>query len=462
MRRFRGIIQSKVEPQDKEILWYYKDKLLYYNNGTWEPFVTSGSSYIELELGETEGTAYEGSKGKILATKVSDIEEALKNISIDTTVKSIGNPNYDTDHISIPVEMSDGTEIPLEIYPANNITAGLMSPKDKDKLDKLNVYVTSIEIQDEYVGQDLALIVENNKERNRIKLRRVSTFHDGVMSYEDKNKLDSLNRRASGVIFNYTSEDPVIVTIDGEDINVESGKEYPFIWELKPKKLSGDVEVIINRPQFNTVTDMSNFFRGYSFNSLKLDNFDITGVQKTSNMFNMYAEQPLAINFDTSDVIDMSFMFCGLWVPSIVFDEDTFSTSKVLSMRDMFFHVSVKELNLEMFDTSNVYSMYRMFKDSANLTTLNLDFNMQSVINTVEMFDGCSKLTTVTGEIFNLNCDLDLSDCPLTADSAMIFIKGLKEKVEDKTLILKKITYDSLTPEQIKQATDKGWTIEYK
>lgn len=37
MRRFRAIIQTNKEPEDKEVLWYFKKKLLYFDGG-WKPF----------------------------------------------------------------------------------------------------------------------------------------------------------------------------------------------------------------------------------------------------------------------------------------------------------------------------------------------------------------------------------------------------------------------------------------
>lgn len=35
MRKFRAIIQSHKEPEDKEVFWLFKGRLLYYNNGQW-------------------------------------------------------------------------------------------------------------------------------------------------------------------------------------------------------------------------------------------------------------------------------------------------------------------------------------------------------------------------------------------------------------------------------------------
>lgn len=36
MRRFRGIVQNNIEPQDKEVLWLFKGTLYYFEDG-WQP-----------------------------------------------------------------------------------------------------------------------------------------------------------------------------------------------------------------------------------------------------------------------------------------------------------------------------------------------------------------------------------------------------------------------------------------
>ena len=69
------------------------------------------------------------------------------------------------------------------------------------------------------------------------------------------------------------------------------------------------------------------------------------------------------------------------------------------------------------------------------------------------------KLENVVGKFEGAKINLDLSYCPLTADSAMVFINGLATVTGTRTLKLSETTYDSLTPEQIAIATAKGWTV---
>lgn len=40
MRKFRAIVQSITEPNDKELLWIKEGTMHYYNVGKWEPINT--------------------------------------------------------------------------------------------------------------------------------------------------------------------------------------------------------------------------------------------------------------------------------------------------------------------------------------------------------------------------------------------------------------------------------------
>lgn len=49
MRRFRAIIETPIEPEDHEVLWYYQGGLLYWSNEAWEPFLLTDSIKYETE-----------------------------------------------------------------------------------------------------------------------------------------------------------------------------------------------------------------------------------------------------------------------------------------------------------------------------------------------------------------------------------------------------------------------------
>ncbi len=66
MRRFRAIIQTDKEPKDHEVIWYYKGKLLYFNEGKWEPFLLVDALEIPYKTEEDES--------------ISTVQEALDKL----------------------------------------------------------------------------------------------------------------------------------------------------------------------------------------------------------------------------------------------------------------------------------------------------------------------------------------------------------------------------------------------
>ena len=166
--------------------------------------------------------------------------------------------------------------------------------------------------------------------------------------------------------------------------------------------------------------------------------------------------------FDTSKIIDMSFMFMKTGVESLdlsgmdngkvrsmfeMFDSaeklktvnlKNFHTPSVTDMRYMFHNTSVNNLDFSSFDTSNVDNFEGMFDDTPKLTKLDLSsFNTARVttmenmfsgagveqldissftigdINTTKMFDGASKLKQLTlGKQTQLNTSMNIPEAP--------------------------------------------------
>ena len=168
-------------------------------------------------------------------------------------------------------------------------------------------------------------------------------------------------------------------------------------------------------------------------------------------------------NVNTSKVTDMEMMFyrCGK-LESV--DLSGFDTSNVTSMEDMFNGCeSLTSLDLSNFDTSKLIGLSDMFYDCNRLSDLYLNFNISNITYSLGSFpytfSYCFSLKNVVGKFEGTKYDLYLSDCPLTPDSAMVFINGLEKKKKKRRLSLSATTYDSLTPEQIAIATSKGWTV---
>lgn len=252
----------------------------------------------------------------------------------------------------------------------------------------------------------------------------------------------------------------------------------------------------------SNVTDMTMmFFNNYNLTSLDVSNFDTSNVTNMSSMFgdcsgltsldvsNFVTSKVTNMssmfqgcsslksidvsNFDTSQVTDMNNMFQGCYIYGLTsLDVSNFNTSNVTDMSSMFdygtsqsdlYSQGLISLDVSNFNTSKVTNMYYMFAKHRKLTDLYINFDVRSIKDDYYSYRGifynCSSLKNVVGKFEGAKLDLNLSDCPLTVQSAMVFINGLATVTEKRTLKLKASTYDSLTPEQIAIATAKGWTV---
>lgn len=127
---------------------------------------------------------------------------------------------------------------------------------------------------------------------------------------------------------------------------------------------------------------------------------------------------------------------------------------------------SLKQITLK--GTTYTNNWYYSFDGCTSLTKIVIDgtANLNSVANFDHSFNGCTKLSTITGTITNIAQSIDFHSCPLTLDSILVVLNGLKSGVTGKTLTLKNTTSNYTNP--IKEnaqyesiATDKGWTIAY-
>ena len=211
------------------------------------------------------------------------------------------------------------------------------------------------------------------------------------------------------------------------------------------------------------VTRMNNFTSACKdeLKTLDLSNLDTSQVRSMIEAFYQCSNLTSIdlTNVNTSNITDMRAMFedCNNLTS---LDVSNFDTSKVTNMYRMFYYChSLTSLDVSNFDTSNVTNMYRMFYYDNNLVDLYINFDVSSVQDFDYIFSFDNKLTNVVGKFEGAKLDLILSDCPLTAASAMVFINGLATVTTKRTLSLSATTYDSLTPEQIAIATAKGWTV---
>lgn len=127
---------------------------------------------------------------------------------------------------------------------------------------------------------------------------------------------------------------------------------------------------------------------------IDMDGINTSRVKNMSYMFHsgsgLYKEINLA-SFDTSNVEDMSYMFATAGMKTmenlLPLDLSHFNTSKVKSMKGMFYHSFLPSLNIRNFDTSSVEDMSFMFYSLKYVTDLDLSgWNVKKVNNIVVLF----------------------------------------------------------------------------
>lgn len=164
------------------------------------------------------------------------------------------------------------------------------------------------------------------------------------------------------------------------------------------KNLKGAVQLFYKCPaksldlsNFDTsnVIDMRWMFDECQAKSLDLSSFNTSNVTDMCGMFCKCKAQYLDIStFDTSKVTDMHGMFCECQAQSL--DLSNFNTSNATDMGYMFYGFQAKYLDLSSFDTSHVTDMDSMFYECKAQSIDLISFDASKVTNTNNMFDGCN------------------------------------------------------------------------
>ena len=136
-----------------------------------------------------------------------------------------------------------------------------------------------------------------------------------------------------------------------------------------------------------------------------------------------------------------------------------------LSMRSVASNIA--SINTKLLSSFKHTSMYYMFHNCSSLTSLDLSsFDTSQVTDMGYMFHNCPSHTSLTlGANWASNNSItrfDLSSCPLTKESALDVLNKLADRTattNKPTLRLKSTVKALLSDDEIKIATDKGWTV---
>ena len=209
--------------------------------------------------------------------------------------------------------------------------------------------------------------------------------------------------------------------------------------------------------------------------SVRLNDWDTSNIINMERMF-QYCSSLVDLDlssFNTSNVTTMGHMFYGCTSLKSV-DLSSFNTSNVISMRSMFSSCSsLVDLDLSSFNTSNVTNMSNVFSNVSISGTLDISsWDVSNVKSFWYMFYNAYKIYNIEwppvwdmGKVdSNSYSDRLTLECRLTRESILQFFNALVDATgEDytgqKSIQISSTTYNSLSADDLKIATDKGYTI---
>ena len=134
------------------------------------------------------------------------------------------------------------------------------------------------------------------------------------------------------------------------------------------------------------------------------DKFDTSLITSLRSLFLdcNYIQNINLSMFNTSNVTDMSMMFARCYNLTSVTFGNNFDTSNVQSMDEMFYYCSGLTstdnlIGINNFNTPNLYNTGKMFEKCTNLTLIDLNsFDLSNSTYISDMFWKCNSLTSIT------------------------------------------------------------------
>ena len=187
-------------------------------------------------------------------------------------------------------------------------------------------------------------------------------------------------------------------------IEIDNNKDT-YLFNEYYMKIKEGIDVYINKRQINTNVIKSNIINGNG-------NYEFKIIFNNNNIMNLcgFFENCSNIiyldlsNFNTSKVIDMSFMFSDCHKLKEIKGINKFNTSNVIKMNSMFQECNeLQKLDLTSFDNSKVINMSFMFNKCYKLKEIKglNKFNTNQVFNISSMFNNCYELEHLDLSSFN-------------------------------------------------------------
>ena len=225
---------------------------------------------------------------------------------------------------------------------------------------------------------------------------------------------------------------------------------------------------------FEAATNMSLFL--YAASNLKTltlpDNMTLANVTSMNQSFPVCSSLQ---SLDTSkwtlaNVIDMyhCFMGCGS-LQSL--DTSKWTLANVTNMASCFYICkNIREIDLSSCNITKCVSWNDCFANLYRLETLRIGLIDFSPCDSIDLFRG-TNIRELTGTLRGIRNDFRAMSSRMTRDSCMVVINGLEMVTEAKTLTLgvnnKPVSLggkgsDPISDDDLKIATDKGWTVQFE
>ena len=315
-----------------------------------------------------------------------------------------------------------------------------------------------------------------------------------LLQYIKDNHLE-VDAKLAEAIKNTIKGTDVFVYLDGNDGNVKSmpntGRLGPsaaaVYYAGKRSVMPGESYMVIGYQKnelirsfdlsgwdFEAATDMTRFlYFASGLQTLTLPENVMLG--NVTNMSQCFYECRHLLSLDTSkwtlaNVTDMNGCFYGCGSLQSL-DTSKWTLANVTNMNACFYDCeSLREIDLSSCNITKCRNWDHCFTTLDNLETLRIGLIDFSPCGSIDLFMWGTNPRELTGTLRGIRNDFRAVSSRMTRDSCMVVINGLEMVTEAKTLTLgvnnKPVSLggkgsDPISDDDLKIATDKGWTVQF-
>lgn len=237
-------------------------------------------------------------------------------------------------------------------------------------------------------------------------------------------------------------------------------------WHCKIDNVDVDLTLYVNPDtkefeywQKEKPTSLENMF---SFNNNLQHIYDIAGTEDCTSFYCIFGYCKNLLSFkapsiNTCKVTDFSYFvrYCERLTD---IDVSNFDTSSANSFDIMFGGSSIGPvLDISHFDTHNVTTFHGFVHTCTSLRQLIVNWDLTNIRNGA-FLEFASSPIDIIGSIHNIYSSIRIQG-QISNNAALLFINGLAEVEPLQTITFDKVTYDTLSPDQIALAESKNWIV---